>query len=423
MAKLWTEIKKPQATALKRLSIVFADPLRLKIVTELHIHEMSATQFFQQFGGGSVSRVSKHFTKLAEHGWLELVRTESGGKRRGGTERFYRAPDLAAFDNDTWAALPYSIRVAFSWRTFEQLAERVREAMAAGTFDARPDRHFSWTPTLLDQQGWGRVIDAIDALYEWLAEAQDDAHVRLAETGEQPILTTVALGGYESPLNLDPDGDLRWNVDEDPRVEPQLVACPSSPTPLPQRLSKVFADMLCLRIVAEANLAEMSPTLFHRKFGGVSVPALDRRFKRLAEIGWLVKVRSVTGGARRGATEHFYRATGPAIFDNTTWAEVPDGAKKDYSWRTFEEFAGQIVDAIGAATFDSRPERHFTWSLLLLDQTGWERVVAKVDGLFAMIFEEQEAAKARLEKSGERPIRMTVALGAFESPQDTKREP
>ena len=47
-------------------------------------------------------------------------------------------------------------------------------------------------------------------------------------------------------------------------------------------------------------------------------------------------------------------------------------------------------------------------------RAGWERVVASLEELHAFVTEEQERAVARLEKSGEEPIEMAVALGAFD---------
>jgi hypothetical protein len=420
VAKVSTGIRS-RVSFLRRLAIVFADPLRLKIVTELYMREMSATQFFEEFGGGSVSRVDRHFKKLAEYGWLRLIGRASGGRRRGGTEHFYRATELAIFDHDTWSQLPYSIKVAFSWRILEQLAERVQEALVADTFDARPDRHFSSTPILLDRVGWERVIAGVDALFESLFEEQADAKLRIAKSGEQPILTTVALAGFESPAPNRALGERHALANLTPAIDP--AGSSDSPVPFNLRLAKVFADEVCLKIVAELNVREMSPTQFSNEFGGASASGINRRFKMLSKIGWLKKVEEKTGGKRRGATEHFYRATRPAIYDNLSWPEVPNSAKATVSWRAFEQFAEQVREAMAADTFDARPDRHLTWSLLLLDRLGWERVIAAVDALFEFLFEEQDAAKLRIAKSGEAPIRMTVALAAFESPKTSAKAP
>jgi hypothetical protein len=414
VAKVWTG-SKSRASYLRRLAIVFADELRLKIVTELYMREMSPSGFHAEFGGGSVARVDRHFKRLAEHGWLRFVRSESGGRRRGGKENFYRATELAVFDNDTWSQVPYSIRVAFSWRTFGQLAERVHEALRAGTFDARADSHLSWTPLLLDQLGWDQVLAAVDELFASLFEEQADAKLRIFNSGETPMLATAAMALFESPP--------RRRGRSSDQTGSALVEGRTSAMPFPLRVSKVFADELCLEIVAETNLREMSARQFHEDVGGASVEGIRRRFKMLEEIGWLSKVGEKRGGRRRGAVEYFYRATGPAIFDNGAWAEVPDAVKATYSWRTFEQLSDQVRKAIDAGTFEARTDNHLSWSLLRLDQQGWERAAAAVDGLFAFAFDAQEDAKRRMASSGEAPITATLALAAFESPKDSVKAP
>ena len=376
------------------------------------MREMSPTQFYDTFGGGSLSRVDRHFKRLAEHGWLRLVRKASGGRRRGATEHFYRAPELAIFDPETWALLPDSLRSEFSWRIFEQFAERVKEALEAGTFDARSDRHFTWTPLVLDEQGRERVIAAIAALFTSLFEEQDDARLRIAKSGEKPMQATVGLAAFDSPnRRRNRSGLLLPNVD---------VVEPAESLPFAVRVAKVFADPLNLKIVTELNLREMSPSRFVEECGGAPLAGVDRRFKMLTEIGWLKKVGEKSGGRRRGATEHFYRATGPAIFDSRSWSKVEDDVRVTFSWRIFEQLAEQVREAMDAGTFDSRPDRHHSWTPLVLDQLGWDQVVGAVDALFHYLFEEQAAAKIRLAKSGEKPVIATVYLAAFESPLVTR---
>ena len=115
---------------------------------------MSPKSFYHQFGGGSISRVSRAFDLLIEYGWLRLTCTETGGRRRGAVEHFYVANHPAVFYDETWAPLPMSMKQMISGGIFEEFAERIRAAMEADTIDAREDRHFSWIPLLLDQEGW-----------------------------------------------------------------------------------------------------------------------------------------------------------------------------------------------------------------------------------------------------------------------------
>lgn len=182
-----------------RLSKVFADPLRMKILAELNMREMSPKQFFETFGGDSLPRVSRHFDVLVAYGWLYLVHTKSGGRRRGGVEHFYKATEPAILDEDLWPRVPDSMKELVSWRILETLAEQVKEAMEAGTFDARVERHFTWTPLRLDEQGWNTVISSLDGFFEFLFKEQERANVRLSESGEDAIPMTVALAGFESP--------------------------------------------------------------------------------------------------------------------------------------------------------------------------------------------------------------------------------
>jgi hypothetical protein len=193
-----TEIKSRWPLML-RLSKVFVDPLRMKILAECNIREMSPKGFFEEFGGGSLSRVSRAFDVLVEYEWLYQTRTETGGKRRGAVEHFYRATESAVFDQTVWPDVPASLRAMVSWRILETFNGQVKEAMEAGTMDARDDRHFSWTPLRLDQQGWESVVAWLDAIFFFLFEEQEEANLRMVETGEKPIPMTVALAAFESP--------------------------------------------------------------------------------------------------------------------------------------------------------------------------------------------------------------------------------
>jgi hypothetical protein len=414
--KIWTGVES-RVAYLRRLSVVFALDLRIKIVTELYLREMSPKQFYAEFGGGSLSRVDKNFKKLAEHGWLRYVRSEGpGGSRRGAHEHFYRATDLAVFDNETWALVPYSMRVAISWRTFKILAERVRDALTAGTLDARAGSHLNRTTIALDQCGWERVVAAVDAVFASLFEEQDDAKLRISHSGEEPMVATVALAAFESPASS------QGRPAE--RTTPHLVQVhKDSPIPFMLRVSKAFADELCLKIVAEANLREISAPLFHAEFEGDSIEAIRRRFKKLESVGWLKQVSQKTGGRRRSAVELFYRATGPAILDNERWAEAPDLVDSTRSWTTFTALAEQVKEAILAGTFEAHLDNHLSWSVLRLDRVGWEKVTSSLDALRALILKEGGAAETRIARSGERPIFTTVGLAAFESPREPVKEP
>src|SRR5258705_13100521 len=102
---------------------------------------MSVTQFDRDFGGAAIGGIRRRFKKLETSGWLKRVRKETGGQRRGATEYFYRATKPAFIDGDAWVEPPDALGRTRDWKTFGRFSENVKEAMRAGTFDARVDRY------------------------------------------------------------------------------------------------------------------------------------------------------------------------------------------------------------------------------------------------------------------------------------------
>lgn len=247
-------------------------------------------------------------------------------------------------------------------------------------------------------------------------EEQEDARRRAAHTGEELFRVGSLLIAFELPIR------------DDLRFGPALVASPEPLIPFPMRVSKVFADEACIQIIDEANRDDISIPCFYAKHGerfGLDKNTIRRRFTRLVDIGWLKVVGHKTGGHRRGATEYFYRATGPALCDEEErgpWANVSKSLARTDDWKTFAQLSEWVKKALMAGTFNRRDEMCLAWSILSLDQRGWEKLVASLEALLTLIYDEQEQAEIRMEKSGEEPIAFVTALGAFETPEPT-REP
>jgi hypothetical protein len=391
---------------LRRLSALFRVELQLKIVAELYGREMSPTQFYNEFGGGSPSRVAKNFTSLTEEEWLRHMRDGPGPSGR--IEGFYRAPEPAFFDAESWALLPYSLRVASSWALFNQMAPVLRSAMEerrSGKY-----RDLSCTPLLLDEAGWTNVIGAIDAQFVSLFEHQRDSRFRVAHTREELIRADVFMIGFEMPL-------LGAEM-----IELDLVRRDEPLGQFHERLAPTLADDMCLRIVQELNLRPMSAARFHRAFGhefdGASYQNVLRRFKRHEEVGWLARVPPPV---HQRSTEHFYRATIPVVHDNFLRLNPQDAVNDPERWVPFQHLCRDVKEAMQAGTFDARMDRYVTWSFLALDQQAWGEVILELDALLDYINDEQQRAARRLKDSGESPISMNIATAAYESPKDAPK--
>lgn len=387
---------------LLHLAIVFKFELRLKIVAELYIRAMSPKGFFAEFGGGSVERVAQHFATLEEHGWLRRIGSKKREtRRRGPSEKLYRATEFPFFDAEMWAALPYSLRLAYSWSSFAAIARLLRQGIEGSFFDGRPSRNLTCTPLELDEIEWARVIARLDSDFESIFEEQEDAKIRCTCSGESLIRVGILQVGFESP-----------------RTEDRLAVCLADgsfdpPVPLPERMAPLFADDLSLRILSELNTTDMSVKQFHRELApsDMSEGAVRYRFDRLRELAWIVVVDQVK---KRAAYENIYRATRPAVATGGAWAEVPEALEKTETWKTFVRFSNLVKEAIVAGTFDIRDDRHLSWSIVNLDREGWKKVVDNMEKLSMLIIEEEKRARERI-AAGERPLTMVVGLAALES--------
>jgi len=414
LGRVWIGTRE-QLEHLRRLAVVFAVPIRLRIVTELYQRDMSPKQFYEEFGGRSVSRVAKHFERLVETGWLRLVRTVGpGGKRRGGTETIYRATELAFCDRETYAALPYSLRLGFSWNAFKEIAGLLRSAMEAQTFQARSDHRLTALRVLLDKAGWERVVTAVETEFAAQFEEQEDARRRAEHDGAELFRAGSLLLCYELPHKAGL------------RVGPTLAEGDPLTVPFPVCLSKVWEDEVCLQIVEDGNRGDTSVPMFHQKYGeqfGLDKDTIRRRFRKVETHHVMKQVGQMSGGRRHGGVEKVYRATAPAIRDRREtgpWANVPKSIAQTEDWQRFAQLTDWLKEAITAGTVTRRDETCLAWSELHLDQQGWQNLARSLEALHAFILKEQELAAVRLKKSGEQPIVMAVGLGAFETPKPIK---
>lgn len=409
MSTVWIGARE-RVDHLQRLAVVFAVPIRLRIVMELFQREMSPSEFQKEFGGGSVSRIAKHFDRLTETGWLRRVHSRGpGGRRRGATETVYRAPELAFCDRETWIALPYSIRLSFSWNMFKEIAEMMRGATEAAALDARRDSRLIGMRLMLDEDGWTRVSEAVSQEFASQFEEQEDARRRVTHTGDDLFQASSLLMAFEMPFVADL------------RLGPVLIEGKDQMIPFPVRLSKVFEDEVCLQLIDEANRGEISVPMFHAKYGErffLDEATIRRRLAKLVKYGWLWMASGKTGGRRRGATEKFYRATGPALYNEGAtgpWANPSRALAETTDWQTFVRISDWVKRSMVAGTLIRRDETCLAWTVLTLDKQGWKRVSTSVEDLHAFILKEQELAEVRLKRSGEEPVEMAVGLGTFDS--------
>lgn len=183
-----------------RLSQVYCDSLRARVMSECVDRELTPREFHREFGVAALSRIVEAFELLAHYDWLERIEIPEmlDDPEFEPADQPYRVIERPIVDDEVWLELPGSTRALIAARVIEGLTQRVKMAMEAGTLSGRPDHLLLWDVLELDSQGWAAVISRFEAAFESLGEEQEAARARLAESGEQPVSMTVGLLAFES---------------------------------------------------------------------------------------------------------------------------------------------------------------------------------------------------------------------------------
>lgn len=182
----------------QRLVKALAHPLRVEILTILNERMASPNELSKELEEG-LSQVSYHVKVLKDFECIEMIKTEP---RRGAVEHYYRATERAFLTDRDWKELPDSVKPGVSSSALQAIVNDAVGALSGGSFDAREDRHISWTPGVVDEQGWGEMVDLVNETLERAIKVHTTSAKRLAKSGEEGIPATVVLMNYEGlPAN------------------------------------------------------------------------------------------------------------------------------------------------------------------------------------------------------------------------------
>lgn len=119
------------------LGKAFAHPLRVEIFRRLGERQSSAKQLSEELGF-PLGNVAYHFRRLDDLGLIRLVNKV---KRRGATEKIYKAFRAVPIDSLMRKSVPASVRGHISAPILQVMFDRGVAALKAGTLDARDDSH------------------------------------------------------------------------------------------------------------------------------------------------------------------------------------------------------------------------------------------------------------------------------------------
>jgi DNA-binding transcriptional ArsR family regulator len=185
-----------------------------------------------------------------------------------------------------------------------------------------------------------------------------------------------------------------------------------------QIVAKAFAHPLRVQILIILNEQVASPNMLAQQLDqSLNLVAYHVRVLEKYDCIELVDTKQ-----RRGATEHFYRATRRQFLTDSEWSRLPESLRPGLSGAMLKAAFDDIEEALDQGTFDEMEDRHLTRTPLVVDKKGWEDTVSLLLGTLDRLFEIQAEAHERLGKSDEEGMLSKVVMLHFKSPLSAEDE-
>ena len=134
--------------------------------------------------------------------------------------------------------------------------------------------------------------------------------------------------------------------------------------------------------------------------------------KVLAKLGCVELVRT---RPRRGAVEHFYRATVRPFFSNRDWARLPASARQSISDGLLKLIWSDVSESLRRGKFDARHDRHLSRSPLVVDEQGWKELNEILDELLERAMQIESESLQRSVDAKQETFNTRMMLMHFES--------
>ncbi|HEU5064088.1 MAG TPA: winged helix-turn-helix domain-containing protein [Solirubrobacterales bacterium] len=190
----------------------------------------------------------------------------------------------------------------------------------------------------------------------------------------------------------------------------------TSPEGITQQLAKALAHPLRVRILSSLHKGISSPNQLAQELGE-PLGNVSYHVKTLLEYNCVELVKTEP---RRGAVEHFYRATDRAFLSDSDWAKIPASARKGISGSILESIGQSATDAMSAGTIESRSDSHLSDTPLQLDPQGWKDLNKVLADTVKQADKIQKEARKRLGKDKDDAIATKLAIMHFEVPAAEK---
>jgi DNA-binding transcriptional ArsR family regulator len=192
----------------------------------------------------------------------------------------------------------------------------------------------------------------------------------------------------------------------------------TSPEGITQQLAKALAHPLRVRILTSLHKGVSSPNQLSQELGE-PLGNVSYHVKTLLEYDCVELVKTEP---RRGAVEHFYRATERAFFSASDWEKIPASARKGISGSILEMIGHDASAALIAGSIDARTDSHISRTPLVIDDKGWTELTELLSETLNRAIEIQEESATRLAGDKTDPIATKLGILHFESPAEDASE-
>jgi hypothetical protein len=180
-----------------------------------------------------------------------------------------------------------------------------------------------------------------------------------------------------------------------------------------QIVAKAFAHPLRVQILIILNDRVASPNLLSQELDqSLNLVAYHVRVLEKYDCIELVDTKQ-----RRGATEHFYRATRRQFLTDAEWARMPESLRPGLSGAMLKAVFGDIDEALSKGTFDEIDDRHLSRTPMVVDKQGWSDVATLLAETLDRVLEIQAESSERLANGAETGMLSKVEILHFKSPE------
>ena len=180
-----------------------------------------------------------------------------------------------------------------------------------------------------------------------------------------------------------------------------------------QIVAKAFAHPLRVQILIILNERVASPNLLAQELNqSLNLVAYHVRVLEKYDCIELVDTKQ-----RRGATEHFYRATRRQFLTDSEWSRMPESLRPGLSGAMLKALFDDVEEAVQKGTFDELDDRHLSRTPLVVDKQGWTDVSSLLVETLDRVLEIQAESSERLANSKEEGMLAKVMMLQFKSPQ------